>query len=346
MYNRAVRYVKLLYEALTRMFIDIVDEELRPNEDGEHLLEDLVREVNILCDDLNSESILELAESETFRRYRYRLIDKMDTLRESGELVQFWISFMDIATILLNTIYATRAGHRKLLVESLRDMLPYTFAYDRIHYTRYLTTMVAEMTNLEETNPEIYIDFMKGNFSVQLSEDNKFGRIEPDKTIEMTLNKDTKTPCGTTGFSTSINAINRWALNATYRAETRQCLHRLINLSVHKSTHKNLTDSRIQKDEMAVKSLMSILTDLFINPLSENNLISISNGTLPPEKVKQDLLKAVTIGTHAMEDLISNRWDEKGEPTEDFFKPVKKLKLGTFTDIKKSFTVKTKDKTM
>ena len=57
-----------------------------------------------------------------------------------------------------------------------------------------LTVTVAEMINLEFKNPDIYIKFQKGHFQVQLHEDRKFSRTKPDKAIEMTLNKGTKTP--------------------------------------------------------------------------------------------------------------------------------------------------------
>ena len=60
----------------------------------------------------------------------------------------------------------------------------------------------------------------------------------------MTVNKNTKTPGGTTGFSTNVNAINRWVLNATYREKLRLCLHQLINFSNQTTKHKDLTSSR------------------------------------------------------------------------------------------------------
>ena len=41
---------------------------------------------------------------------------------------------------------------------------------------------------------------MMGNFSVQMSDNNTFGRLEADKVIETTINKDTKTPGGTTSM--------------------------------------------------------------------------------------------------------------------------------------------------
>ena len=49
------------------------------------------------------------------------------------------------------------------------------------------------MVNLEENHRCTYDDFMKGNFSVQMSDNKTFGRFESDKVIETTINKYTKT---------------------------------------------------------------------------------------------------------------------------------------------------------
>ena len=89
--------------------------------------------------------------------------------------------------------------------------------------------MIGEMYELEETHPEVYHAFIGGNFSMQLSDTSGFGRIDPDKCIEMSINKDTKTPGGTTGFSTNPNSIIRWSINATFRAELRKILHEFVN---------------------------------------------------------------------------------------------------------------------
>ena len=56
-----------------------------------------------------------------------------------------------------------------------------------------------DLVHLKKDFPDIYKKFENGNFSVQLSPDNPFGRMESDKVIETTINKVTKTPGGTTG---------------------------------------------------------------------------------------------------------------------------------------------------
>ena len=55
------------------------------------------------------------------------------------------------------------------------------------------------MVNSEEDYRCIYDDFMNGNFSVQMPDNNIFGRLEVDRVIKTTISKDTKTPGGTTG---------------------------------------------------------------------------------------------------------------------------------------------------
>ena len=56
-----------------------------------------------------------------------------------------------------------------------------------------MTPWLSEMLTLETSHPEIYQEFKKVDFSVQLSETNPLGRCEPDRVTETTINKDTKT---------------------------------------------------------------------------------------------------------------------------------------------------------
>ena len=153
----------------------------------------------------------------------------MNDESNSSTLQRFWISFIDMIELLLNTIYSIRSGQWELVLECVREIIPFAFAYDHHNYSRYLTIMLGDMLKLPEDFPEVYEEFMKGNFAAQLLENRKFSRSETDKVIEMTLNKETKSSGGTTGFSTNENAVKRWELNATYRAAMRACFYEHLN---------------------------------------------------------------------------------------------------------------------
>ena len=69
----------------------------------------------------------------------------------------------------------------------------------------------------------------------------------------MTINKDTKSPGGTTGFSLEAVAIMRWTLNASCRVELRKCLYSHLNYSPERYPHKDLSPSRILQDERDIQ---------------------------------------------------------------------------------------------
>ena len=184
---------------------------------------------------------------------------------------------------------------------------------------------------------------MKGNFAAHLSESNYFNRSETDKVIEITLNKDTKTPGRTTGFSNNIEAVKRWEINASYRVALCNCFHKHL-YRPKESKHADVNLSRIKKDENDVNAVISTLTGMFIHPFSENPLMSISTGILATEDVSHDLLNAKSLGKDAMNKFISERLRQ--DSTVSVFDPMKKMKLKTFPYLNKLKPLKIKDRTV
>ena len=88
-----------------------------------------------------------------------------------------------MVTVLLHFIYSFRADNWHLYLESIRNKLMRVFAYGRFNFAlcKY--------------------EFLNGNFAVLQSMTNTFGKLEPNKVIETTISKDTKSPAGITGTS-------------------------------------------------------------------------------------------------------------------------------------------------
>lgn len=271
-------------------------------------------------------------------------------------------------------IYATRSGHFALYLGSIRHVLPWFFAYDRQNYSRYLTAHYHELVHLESNFPEIYTEFESGNLSVQLSSDNPFGRMEADKVIETTINKDTKTPGGTTGiylkfcfipqlknlnnrtltsivlifslfliffhyasgFSTNHGAVQRWVLTAAYRAEVRKHMQEFLLMS-RDSKHPDLNQARIKRDQKDVRTVKETIDAMFANPFEEEvDLISITSGVVSSSTVCDQLLDAEMLGENA---LVKFQQERLESDEVDFFATLTKLNLGTFTKLLKK-TVK------
>lgn len=100
------------------------------------------------------------------------------------------MSYLDMVEgIVLGLLQASREGDWDLHLHSVRMMIPWCFAYDKVNYSRYLTPYFAQMTNLGDKNAEEQKTLRESSFSVQLASSNPFGRIPVDQKTEVTVNK-------------------------------------------------------------------------------------------------------------------------------------------------------------
>jgi hypothetical protein len=149
----------------------------------------------------------------------------------------------------------------------------------------------------------------------------------------MTLNKDSKTAGGCTGFSTNINAVKRCEINAGFRAALRSCFHKHLNYQPQKYKHPDLNPTRIEKDENDVEKILNTIADTFIDPLSPQPLLSISTGVVDTEKVALDMMTARQLGQSVMDKFIKTRLTEKRSSC--FYDPIRIMNLETFTNMNK-----------
>ena len=99
-----------------------------------------------------------------------------------------------------------------------------------------------------------------------------------------------------------------------------------------KTTHDDLLPSRIQRDQSDVQTVQDNITSLFVHPFSESQLLGLSSGIVTTEKIESDLLDAETKGEEQIKNFIEKRLIDQ---TIDFYEPIKRLILGTFSSLKK-----------
>ena len=267
MYNRAVRVHKIVYEALMRL---LWNEFVQHVMDGhKDLLEAVLVQVHTM--EHNQKDVTHILQQPEFIQVTVMWKEFLEILRTShGQMTMFWMSYVDfVEDILLGLIRASREGDWDLHLYSIRALIPWSFAYDRVNYARYLSAYYAQMVALPQTHPEVHEEFKNGNFSVQLSEDNPFGRVQVDQDLEMTVNKDTQTPGGTTKFSLQAAAVKRHYITAEYRSTALGQLRNLVSLKKGTVGHNDLRQSRKIKDEEAVSAVVHLL-ESWVNPFSDS----------------------------------------------------------------------------
>ncbi|KAL8587495.1 hypothetical protein ACOMHN_000901 [Nucella lapillus] len=227
------------------------------------------------------------------------------------------------------------------------DFLSVTFSKTRIHflelnYARYLPAYYAQMTNLAASQPEIYKAFKDGNFSVQLTESNPFGRIPVDQTTEVTVNRDTQTVGGTTKFSLKPGAVSKYYLTAEYRSAFLTKLRNMVQHNRRGTDHPDLQKSRLQKDRELVTSVKETLAN-WANPFKCNtDLMNIASSTIASKEIAEDLKNAHTKGETDYVTFKRERL-ESDEPAKKFHDPMKKASLKTFGSAAKKQKTKYSD---
>ncbi|KAG1701312.1 Threonine aspartase 1 [Nymphon striatum] len=244
-YNRAVRFHKLLYEALLRLawkeFLAVLDQQSDYNK-GQ--IEEMNEKIMELCEHLNQNTFTDILHDRLFETVAQQFGDFLNNLRQgNGTLAAFWMSYIDMVELMLKLLRASREGNWKLHLTSIHEMIPWCFSYDNINYARYLSAYYAEMTNLPEEHPEIHDYLEAGGFSVQIGSKNTFGKIPVDQTVEETVNRDMQTQGGTKGFSLKANALSRYYLTAKYRSSYLRRLKDMLNINQSDQKHNDLQAS-------------------------------------------------------------------------------------------------------
>ena len=295
-YNRAIRVHKLVYEALMRLvwkgFITWLEEhhaEEVPN------LEESINNIDIFHSNVSQGSLQDLLQQQSCRRILQLFQDYLNSFKDQHSLSAFWMSYIDIVEIM-------REGDWMLHLASIRDTIPWCFAYDKLNYARFLNYYYASMSGLPIEHPEIHNHFMQGGFSVQICSHNPFGRIPVDQTIEETINKDTQTPGGTKGFSLKPVAVAPYYMTSEYRSTFLRQSRSMVHVDQHDYfSHPDIRFPRIRKDEADIQSLIQLMDSSWLNPFNpdQDELVSISTATVTPAEVAKDLLESHKIGEEA-----------------------------------------------
>jgi hypothetical protein len=332
MYNRAVHVHKCIYEAMMRLiWIEFVT---WTNNKENEAIDSFLIEMNVLIENVCQSNLEMILKSLGFEILLDLWKKFLNYLRhDNGDLSAFWMSYIDMVEgTLLNLLRASRERNWNLHLFSIKSMIPWCFAYDKMNYARYLTVYLSQMELLPIEHPEVHQHFLNGSFSTQMSNNNPFGCIPVDQTIEVTVNKDTQTQGGTTKFSLKPGAVKRYYITAEYRSAFLNQLRKFVDVSNSEFPHTDLQSTRMQNDEDAVSRVVSTIKN-WINPFSQKHeLVIISTGIEATPNIKTDLLNAIKVGEHKYENFKTEQFKSM-PPIKKFYDPMKLCKLQTFSSM-------------
>ncbi|MES9879620.1 MAG: hypothetical protein ABW185_01920, partial [Sedimenticola sp.] len=223
-------------------------------------------------------------------------LDKFDREMESRRpTFKFARDYMRFMTCIFLFIRATREGNWNLHLASLKELCKYFFAHDRLNYARMVPLYLVQMEKLQASDPDIYAEFLDGNFCVYKREV-PFCAIGPDHAIEH-VNKLMKISGGLKGLTQNASAMTRWFVMAHELGRLSSEAEDLAGSSRHKSTvHHDLSDASLERYERNVKQLKDVMkvNDPFM--VAEGELVNIITNAVMPDEVMYAIMKHDSIG--------------------------------------------------
>ena len=140
-----------------------------------------------------------------------------------------------------------------------------------------------------------------------------FHQVLADMALAQSINLDSKTKGGIIGIMQRPSALQKWFLTAHERTATTTATKRMIELNEStRSTHKELSKVRVQRDENDIKkvihvhTLKSVMSDPFYEDAYSEDfpLMSLATGVVMPEEISEHLIDAQCLGAARMKVLL------------------------------------------
>ena len=148
-YNRSIRAHKIIYEAMQRLPLEAFEKSLPTKE--KTVLESI--KLNMMQDYSETDTFWALTNGDDVTELLHNYEQFVKKRSEEDPLFSFWSKYIEMVQLLLLFIRATRTTDWQLHLSSLKLMIPWFFATDRINYSRYASSYWLEMKCLDETNP-------------------------------------------------------------------------------------------------------------------------------------------------------------------------------------------------
>ena len=215
----------------------------------------------------------------------------------------------------------------ELYVDALTQIVPWFFALDQIHYTRWIPVHLRDMVTLKDVHPTVFAEFMKGNFVVKKTE-RRFSAIAIDQAHEQN-NASVKDDGGAVGLTENPAALRRWMVSGPEMArvieefeastEKRKCLdfrHHEEAKHVQKKFTQNVEDLAKAIEEMG-------------NPFTENSndLLVLDSRDLPDPAIIDSVRKIEKLGQGQYDIYVGERLVNQ---TKSVWEPIKKNNLALF----------------
>ena len=272
-------------------------------------------------------------------QFHEKLLQFCNNLKAQSPISSFLLDYMAIVQNILSFIRASREGNWLLHLATLKQLCPLFFSQNRLKYAQHVPEYLAKMYHLQETDPEIWDEFSKGNFSVSKG-DVGFTSIGVDHALEQE-NRKMKVLGGLKGISQKPNTLTRFFLAAPELARLARSVEDKASIAqAGRKHHHDLSVSSARRQQQNITQLTAVTTASSPFKGESGDLVNIVTKSVMPDSVKVDILARHEAGEKAYSKFVADRIIG----TVNLWDKMSKVKLQCWKTAAKKVRVKTESR--
>ena len=255
---------------------------------------------------------------------------------EESETFKYWNNVSKMIQLLRNLVRADRERNWELYLTTVKEIIPMFAIFDHTNYLRWCSLYLEDIQTLNETAPDVYREFLKGNFYGK-RKPGKFNSVGTDMCLEQTINRSSKGKGGVVGETRKKSFFTMWNLIYHEMLEVNNLGREISGAQLDKWElvfHHKDNNADITRSESNVRSMMEFILSRE-NPFSvtlEPRLHNILNQQIMTEEIRKDLLNLFENGNESYLEFRENRFIQKKEKLSDV---IHRHNIKTFVSIRK-----------
>ena len=263
---------------------------------------------------------------------------------KANKIQHFILNYMKQFETILQFVRATRQRDFPLHMESIESLIKYFFAHDHLNYARLLPLYISTMQETEKQHPEVWEEFMQGNFCVSKGAAG-FTSMAPDHGIEQE-NRSLKVIGGIVGITQNEKSLDKYFLIAPELTKLLSEFEKAYCIAGDdkRAQHHELTGGKLSRMINNATKLTTVFRehgDPFASAENEDGIYNLLTKEVMNESIADDIIKRDEIGQQMFKSFVAERLTEGRISVWD---KMTKRKLGTFKSANPALEVRAGDK--
>lgn len=234
-------------------------------------------------------------------------------------MFKYWSLVIELELLMCRFVRSLREGDFPLYVQVCDELCPWFFVLDHTNYARWLPIHVRDMVGLAESHPQVYAEYLKGNFTVQKSA-RKFSLIAKDQSHEQ-MNKVLQGCGGASDLYDNTEALALYMLAGPECVRMIEEFENVQKLTEGPTGHHETAPGLQSRFLNDVKSFTKVVSELG-NPFLATNqeFEALDTHDVMENEVVASLSQIQEVGQALHEEYVKTRLDKGTVPISDTIK--------------------------